>query len=190
MGLFDFLKSDPVIKVMTPEQLEARAKELEESIALRKKQEQILQRQKDIKKKVPGAFLSKYFPRKVRTAWVVRNGSGLVIKDMPWAADGVVADSFWGRAAEIDAKVTPIEIQINNDARPGFLIDGDKGVAVNFLYKGEKLSGIETSAESTWAMLDTKKYAEALASDATGRAKLIFTLIGIIGGFILRGAFG
>jgi len=136
-----------------------------------------------LNKKVTG-LRNRLFPQKVRVAWFERNFTALIVKDFEWVHDGLIIDRYWGRAAEIGPDVSPIEIGIDKDARLGFLVDGDKGVAV-VPRRDKDLWKLECTSELLWVVADAARMAATYATDYTIRSKIITGIVFLVIGFFL-----
>jgi hypothetical protein len=136
---------------------------------------------------------SKWIPPKVKVIWFDRAFSVVHIRDLPWIGDGVVADRWWGRAADVlGPNAKPVVITVKGKASTGFLIDGDKGVGFDIERKenGEgAYAKLGTTSELAWAVLDSKKAAEQFGTPTTSRTVLVYCAVSFIIGALVAMSF-
>jgi hypothetical protein len=143
-----------------------------------------------VSKKEP---FNKWLPPKVSVAWFDRNFTVLHIRKLVWMGDGMVADKWWGRAADVlGPNAKPITITEGGKASAGFIIDGDKGVGINIERLDNPHEGayakLNTTSELAWGVIDSKKLAEQFGSPVTNRTIWIVGFICLIMGILIRSA--
>jgi hypothetical protein len=119
----------------------------------------------------------RWVPKKVRIASFEQGGAMLTIR---WANfdGGNVSDTHWGKAVCLSGAF-PIKIREDGKEVGGFLVNGDKGVAIRYK-EDTDLFGMWTTGELAWSLLDTKKITDAFTADPTFRTKMMFFLMGVL----------
>jgi hypothetical protein len=141
---------------------------------------------------------SRWLPPKVDIAWFDRNFSVLHIRQMNWIGDGLISDSWWGRAADVlGPNAWPITISVKGKTSTGFIVDGDKGVGINIERDDTKkfidpLSGrahtyatLGSTSEIIFSIVNSKKIAEQFGSPITTRMLFITCAIIAVMAFLM-----
>jgi len=119
----------------------------------------------------------RWLPKKVRVASIEQAGAMLVLTWADWN-DGILSDNQWGKAVPLTGAI-PIKIREDGKEVGGFLVNGDKGIAIKYA-EDEDLFKMTTTGELAWSLLVTRKITEAYTADPTFRTKMMFFLMGFL----------
>jgi hypothetical protein len=119
----------------------------------------------------------KWIPKKVRIASFEQAGGMLVIRWADWNG-GIVSDPQWGKAVPLTGAF-PIKIREDGKEVGGFLVNGDKGLAIKYS-EDDDLFKMTTTGALAWALLVTQKITDAYTIGLTSREKIIWFMAGFL----------